>query len=153
MFTKTRLQVVLTLGFGAALGYAAAAGRWNTSPQAQASLASASPSAASTAPAAAAPAPEAPSEQIARLVAAARPNGSACCFNGSKQELLVAQANVELAQAPATRTGAAGGGGGSSPKKPNVMFIMGDDIGWFNIGAYHRGMMSGRTPHLDKLAA
>jgi len=30
---------------------------------------------------------------------------------------------------------------------------MGDDVGWFNIGAYHRGIMSGKTPHLDKLAA
>ena len=30
---------------------------------------------------------------------------------------------------------------------------MGEDIGWFNIGAYHRGMMAGRTPNLDKLAA
>src|SRR5262249_19830053 len=30
---------------------------------------------------------------------------------------------------------------------------MADDIGWFNIGAYHRGMMAGRTPNLDQLAA
>ena len=30
---------------------------------------------------------------------------------------------------------------------------MGDDIGWFNIGAYHRGMMSGKTPNIDRLAA
>ena len=30
---------------------------------------------------------------------------------------------------------------------------MGDDIGIWNIGAYHRGMMAGRTPNLDKLAA
>jgi arylsulfatase len=37
--------------------------------------------------------------------------------------------------------------------KPNIIFIMGDDIGWFNIGAYHQGMMAGRTPNLDKLAA
>ena len=37
-------------------------------------------------------------------------------------------------------------------KKPNILVIMGDDIGWFNIGAYHRGMMSGKTPNLDKLA-
>ncbi len=37
-------------------------------------------------------------------------------------------------------------------KKPNIVFIMGDDIGWFNIGAYHQGMMAGRTPNLDKLA-
>src|SRR6516165_10104799 len=38
-------------------------------------------------------------------------------------------------------------------KKPNVLVIMGDDVGWFNIGAYHQGMMSGKTPNLDKLAA
>ncbi len=38
-------------------------------------------------------------------------------------------------------------------KKPNIVFIMGDDIGVWNIGAYHRGMMAGRTPHLDKMAA
>src|SRR5436853_548486 len=37
-------------------------------------------------------------------------------------------------------------------KKPNIVFIMGDDIGMWNIGAYHRGLMAGRTPNLDKLA-
>src|SRR5208337_4547499 len=40
-----------------------------------------------------------------------------------------------------------------SGKKPNIVFIMGDDVGWFNIGAYHRGIMAGRTPNLDALAA
>ena len=30
---------------------------------------------------------------------------------------------------------------------------MGDDVGWFNIGAYHRGIMSGKTPNLDRLAS
>ncbi len=38
-------------------------------------------------------------------------------------------------------------------KKPNILFIMGDDVGWFNIGAYHQGIMSGKTPNLDRLAA
>lgn len=38
-------------------------------------------------------------------------------------------------------------------KQPNIIVIMGDDVGWFNIGAYHRGIMSGKTPNLDKLAA
>ena len=38
-------------------------------------------------------------------------------------------------------------------QKPNILFIMGDDVGWFNIGAYHRGIMAGRTPNLDQLAA
>ena len=37
-------------------------------------------------------------------------------------------------------------------KKPNIVVIMGDDIGIWNIGAYNRGMMAGRTPNLDKLA-
>ncbi len=41
----------------------------------------------------------------------------------------------------------------ATDKKPNIVVIMGDDIGWFNIGAYHQGMMAGRTPNLDKLAA
>jgi arylsulfatase len=38
-------------------------------------------------------------------------------------------------------------------KPPNIVVIMGDDIGWFNIGAYHQGMMSGKTPNLDRLAS
>jgi arylsulfatase A-like enzyme len=37
--------------------------------------------------------------------------------------------------------------------KPNIVFIMGDDIGMWNISAYSRGMMAGRTPNIDKLAA
>jgi len=41
----------------------------------------------------------------------------------------------------------------ASSGQPNILFIMGDDIGWFNIGAYNRGMMAGKTPNLDKLAA
>ncbi|QAY94454.1 arylsulfatase [Methylovirgula ligni] len=40
-----------------------------------------------------------------------------------------------------------------SGKQPNILVIMGDDVGWFNIGAYHQGIMSGKTPNLDKLAA
>jgi len=40
----------------------------------------------------------------------------------------------------------------AAAKKPNIVVIMGDDIGWFNIGAYHQGMMAGKTPNLDKLA-
>ena len=37
-------------------------------------------------------------------------------------------------------------------KQPNIVVIMGDDIGMWNIGVYHRGMMAGRTPNLDKMA-
>ena len=35
--------------------------------------------------------------------------------------------------------------------KPNIVVIMGDDIGMWNIGAYHRGLMAGRTPNIDQL--
>ena len=38
-------------------------------------------------------------------------------------------------------------------KPPNILVIMGDDVGWFNVGAYHQGIMSGKTPNLDKLAS
>src|SRR4051794_41223359 len=36
--------------------------------------------------------------------------------------------------------------------KPNIVVIMGDDIGWSNIGVYNQGLMAGRTPNLDRLA-
>jgi len=38
-------------------------------------------------------------------------------------------------------------------KKPNIVVIMGDDIGWYNIGAYNQGIMASKTPNLDKLAS
>ncbi len=46
-----------------------------------------------------------------------------------------------------------GAGQGQNAKKPNILVIMGDDVGWFNLSCYHQGIMSGRTPNLDKLAA
>jgi arylsulfatase A-like enzyme len=38
-------------------------------------------------------------------------------------------------------------------QRPNIIFIMGDDIGWANIGVYNQGIMAGRTPSLDRLAS
>ena len=37
-------------------------------------------------------------------------------------------------------------------KKPNIVVIMADDIGIWNISAYHRGMMGGQTPNIDRIA-
>jgi arylsulfatase len=54
---------------------------------------------------------------------------------------LIASAGAPASAAPAGR-----------PAKPNIVFVMGDDIGWFNIGAYNRGIMAGRTPNIDRLA-
>jgi arylsulfatase len=36
--------------------------------------------------------------------------------------------------------------------KPNILVIWGDDIGWFNISAYNRGMMGYKTPNIDRIA-
>ncbi|HMF24660.1 MAG TPA: sulfatase-like hydrolase/transferase, partial [Pseudolabrys sp.] len=36
--------------------------------------------------------------------------------------------------------------------KPNILFIMADDIGWFNLSCYNQGVMGYRTPNLDRIA-
>lgn len=84
------------------------------------------------------------------------PQGSASGTGVSRRKLLLsgtalaAAAGVTMpfatAEAQTAPTPAPGA-------KPNIVVIMGDDVGWFNIGAYHRGMMSGKTPNLDKLAS
>ena len=52
--------------------------------------------------------------------------------------LLVASGAVlALAAAPA-----------SAQQKPNIIMIMGNDVGWADIGVYNQGIMSGRTPNL-----
>ena len=74
---------------------------------------------------------------------ATRPAQGEYCSEGANKSLLLASA----AKPEATASAVAAEG------KPNIVVIMGDDIGWFNIGAYHRGMMAGKTPNLDRLAA
>ena len=41
---------------------------------------------------------------------------------------------------------------GPSARKPNILMIMADDIGWFNVSAYNHGMMGYRTPNIDRIA-
>src|SRR5215471_7362410 len=36
-------------------------------------------------------------------------------------------------------------------RKPNILFIMGDDIGWMQPSIYHRGLMVGGTPNIDRI--
>jgi arylsulfatase A-like enzyme len=80
--------------------------------------------------------PHASTGKFADSLPPAGPQQGGCCMTGDDRGMLLAQA-----QQP------------KSGKKPNIVVIMGDDVGWFNIGAYHRGMMSGKTPNLDKLAS
>jgi arylsulfatase A-like enzyme len=37
-------------------------------------------------------------------------------------------------------------------KKPNIVMIIADDVGTWNLSAYHRGMMGGSTPNIDRIA-
>jgi arylsulfatase len=40
----------------------------------------------------------------------------------------------------------------SQSSQPNIIVIMPDDVGYWNVSAYHNGMMGGRTPNIDRLA-
>jgi arylsulfatase len=37
-------------------------------------------------------------------------------------------------------------------KKPNILVIWGDDIGYWNVSAYNQGMMGYKTPNIDRIA-
>lgn len=71
----------------------------------------------------------------------------------SSNETKKARRFSKESKSAANQTGTETAQTSTESKKPNIIFIMGDDIGWFNIGAYHQGMMAGKTPNLDKMAA
>ena len=61
-----------------------------------------------------------------------------------------------LLSAAALLVGMSGGvlpASAQTPAKPNILVIFGDDIGYWNISAYNRGMMGYRTPNIDRIAS
>jgi arylsulfatase len=58
--------------------------------------------------------------------------------------LLAGFAAVSLASAPASAQQ-------QQQQKPNILFMMGDDIGWVQPSIYHRGTMVGETPNIDRI--
>jgi len=58
---------------------------------------------------------------------------------------LTVLAPAARAQAPAAQTPAAGA------SRPNILFIMADDIGWMQPSIYHEGLMVGETPNIDRI--
>jgi arylsulfatase len=58
-------------------------------------------------------------------------------------------AGAGIAQAATDSLTPSSGGAG---KRPNILVIWGDDIGWSNISAYNHGMMGYKTPNIDRIA-
>ena len=61
---------------------------------------------------------------------------------GTRNSILMALGLIAGLAAPAVAQDAA---------KPNILFIMGDDIGWMQPSIYHRGLMVGETPNIDRI--
>jgi arylsulfatase len=59
---------------------------------------------------------------------------------------------VPVAQADPNKVASGGGQPAKDGKKPNILVIMGDDIGWYNPSCYHRGDMGYQTPNIDRIA-
>ena len=57
----------------------------------------------------------------------------------------------EAAAAPLAQDATPAATPAASGSKPNIMFIMGDDIGWMQPSIYHRGVMVGETPNIDRI--
>ena len=68
--------------------------------------------------------------------------------DGSKKLTLGALSLCILAPPISAATGR---GQAGSAKPPNILFIMADDIGWMQPGIYHRGLMVGETPNIDRI--
>src|SRR5262245_963229 len=84
----------------------------------------------------------------------------ACCSEANSRSRLLAAAparalGAEAVGQAATKTPAAGPSqkkAADSGKKPNILIIWGDDIGWFNPSCYHGGVMGYQTPNIDRIA-
>jgi arylsulfatase len=126
MFKRTHVPALAMMAIGALLGYAAASGKW--SPLQQPRVAAE------------------PGGQSARQSGNPGSEGTPeaeCCSEGVNKGQLLALATHNRKVAAATQQGG---------KKPNILIIMGDDIGWYNPSCYHRGDMGYQTPNIDRIA-
>ncbi len=73
-------------------------------------------------------------------------------FMKRKRQLLLAVGAAGLMASFSTTSIMAQQSPAPAAKKPNIVVIFGDDVGYWNISAYNRGMMGVRTPNIDRLA-
>ncbi len=67
-------------------------------------------------------------------------------MKASSKRLLAAAIPIALAATVAGVSPAS-----AQEKKPNILFIMGDDIGWMQPSIYHEGLAVGETPNIDRI--
>ncbi len=82
----------------------------------------------------------------AKAPAADQPSAATC--PGCRLTELKRDALVALA----AHNDAAADKAAAEGKKPNILILWGDDIGWYNVSAYNQGVMGYRTPNIDRLA-
>src|SRR5215510_4897462 len=68
----------------------------------------------------------------------------------NRRQLLLAGGSL-VAAATVQTVASVGPAQAQASKKPNILVIFGDDIGYWNLGAYSLGLM-GKTPHIDSIA-
>jgi len=72
----------------------------------------------------------------------------------SRRDILLGGSSLAVAaltMTAATPSATAQQANPAQTKQPNILFIMGDDIGWYNVSAYNMGMMGYRTPNIDRI--
>ena len=122
MLKNSKVLAGACIGLGMLLGYAAASGRLNPFQTVNAARSIPDPAPAQA--------------------AAGGPFFPSSCQGANTSELLVlARHNAEVKE-KAEKSG----------KKPNILILWGDDIGWFNVSTYNHGLMGYKTPNIDRIA-
>src|SRR5262245_4094144 len=124
MLKSAKVQMIVMLAIGGLLGYFAASGKLGALGQVNG---------------------EQSRESVANKEGGSAQECVACSPEGLTKGQLIAMADPKVKEAIGKAQEKTGG-------KPNILFIMGDDIGWMQPGCYHRGLMVGETPNIDRIA-
>ena len=127
MLRSRPFQSLICLGLGISLGLLAATAKFEPLNQAAAEPTAPQPAVEDSAP------PQEP---------AATP---ASCDEGLAKESLLVQAETKKGSTQPTTRAASG-------KKPNILIIWGDDVGYWNVSMNNQGMMGYKTPNIDRIA-
>jgi arylsulfatase len=129
MVKSIRVQMIAMLAIGGLIGYAIASRQTELSSRSTA-------------------AETAPNPIAAKLPHTAAASPAVCLTDSKTKSELIA-----MADGPDDKISVAGVIRRLLPgQRPNILFIMGDDIGWMQPRCYHRGLMVGETPNIDRIA-